>query len=150
MSTTIYFDMDGTIADLYNVPDWLARLRNEDATPFRVAAPLVNMSAFARLLHSLQKNDIKIGVITWTSMHSSLAFHEAVAKEKMFWLKKHLPSVSWDEIHIIPYGTPKISVAKEQGIAVLFDDNEEIRSNWPGFRFDETRILHILKTWFLH
>lgn len=150
MSTTIYFDMDGTIADLYNVPDWLARLRNEDATPFRVAVPLLNMSAFARLLHSLQKNDIKIGVITWTSMHSSPSFHEAVAKEKMLWLKKHLPSVAWDEIHIIPYGTPKDSVAEEPGVAVLFDDNEEIRNNWPGLDFDETRILHILKTWFLH
>lgn len=150
MSTTIYFDMDGTIADLYNVPDWLACLRNEDATPFKVAAPLVNMSAFARLLHSLQKNNVKIGIITWTSMHSSPAFHEAVAKEKMLWLKKHLPSVAWDEIHIIPYGTPKISVAEEPGVAVLFDDNEEIRNNWPGFRFDETQILHILKTWFLH
>lgn len=149
MSITIYFDMDGTIADLYNVPDWLARLRNEDASPFRMAAPLVNMSAFARLLHLLQKKDIKIGIISWTSKESSTEFHEVVTAEKMLWLKKHLPSVSWDEIHIIPYGTPKISVAEEPGVAVLFDDNEEIRDNWPGLDFDETQILHILKTWFL-
>lgn len=149
MSTTIYFDMDGTIADLYNVPDWLTSLRNEDATPFKVAAPLVNMSAFARLLHSLQKNNVKIGIITWTSMHSSPAFHEVVTAEKMRWLKKHLPSVSWDEIHIVPYGTPKHSLIKEENDNYLFDDNGSIRADWSEIAFDETRILDILKTWFL-
>lgn len=25
----IFFDMDGTIADLYNVPDWLSQLRGQ-------------------------------------------------------------------------------------------------------------------------
>lgn len=27
------FDMDGTIADLYTVPDWKKKLENEDAFP---------------------------------------------------------------------------------------------------------------------
>ena len=30
----ICFDMDGTIADLYAVPNWLDKLRAEDASPY--------------------------------------------------------------------------------------------------------------------
>lgn len=149
MQMTIYFDMDGTIADLYNVPNWLPLLRNEDVLPFQVAAPLVNMSAFARLLHSLQKKGIKIGIISWTSKESSTEFHEAVTAEKMRWLKKHLPSVSWDEIHIVPYGTPKHSLIKKENSNYLFDDNGSVRADWPELAFDETGILDILKSWFL-
>ena len=37
MERKIYFDMDGTIADLYGVDNWLEMLINEDATPYRVA-----------------------------------------------------------------------------------------------------------------
>lgn len=149
MQMTIYFDMDGTIADLYNVPNWLPLLRNEDVLPFQVAAPLVNMSAFARLLHSLQKKGIKIGIISWTSKESSAEFHEVVAAEKMRWLKKHLPSVDWDKIHIVPYGTPKHSLTKEENYNFLFDDNAEIRSEWPDTAFDEKDILRTLRDWFL-
>ena len=35
----IYFDMDGTIADLYNQPNWLKRLREFDPKPYRVPNP---------------------------------------------------------------------------------------------------------------
>ena len=47
----ICFDMDGTLADLYGVPDWLAKLRSFDPTPYKVAKPLLNMAVLARLLH---------------------------------------------------------------------------------------------------
>ena len=37
----IWFDMDGTIADLYGVENWLDYLLNGDAFPYKAAAPLV-------------------------------------------------------------------------------------------------------------
>ena len=56
----IWFDMDGTIADLYGVEGWLEMLMNEDATPYAIAKPLVNLSALARLMHKAQRNGFEI------------------------------------------------------------------------------------------
>ena len=36
----VYFDMDGTIANLYNVEGWESKLRAEDASPYADASPL--------------------------------------------------------------------------------------------------------------
>ena len=54
MKGTIYFDMDGTIADLYAVDNWLAKLRSSDPSPYAEAETLLNMSHLARLLHKVQ------------------------------------------------------------------------------------------------
>ena len=48
---TIWFDMDGTIADLYAVENWLPMLRAYDPAPYTLAKPLVHMATLARLLH---------------------------------------------------------------------------------------------------
>ena len=45
---TVYFDMDGTIADLYGAKDWLPRLRAYDAKIYAEARPLCNMNTLAR------------------------------------------------------------------------------------------------------
>ena len=57
---TIYFDMDGTLANFYGVENWLAYLEKEDTTPYKVAKPLFNFSAFARVLHKLQANGYRM------------------------------------------------------------------------------------------
>ena len=57
---TIYFDMDGTLANFYGVDNWLDYLENEDTTPYAIARPLFNFSVFARLLHKLQENGYRI------------------------------------------------------------------------------------------
>ena len=64
---TIYFDMDGTIADLYSVDDWLDKLRDENATPYIEAGTLLNMARLARLLNQLQDDGYTIGIISWLS-----------------------------------------------------------------------------------
>ena len=53
MNITINFDMDGTIADLYGVENWLEMLIAEDTTPYAVATPLLRLSALARRLNAL-------------------------------------------------------------------------------------------------
>lgn len=65
MKATIFFDMDGTIADLYGVENWLDYLINADALPYEIAKPLIRLSALAKILNRLQKQGYKIGVISW-------------------------------------------------------------------------------------
>ena len=125
----IYLDMDGTIADLYAVPNWLKMLRAENPAPYIQAEPLVRLSALARHLNRLQRSGYIIGIISWGSKHATPEYDEAVAKAKNFWLNKHLPSVKFDEIHIVPYGTPKSTVAREKN-GYLFDDEENNRAEW--------------------
>lgn len=139
----IYLDMDGTIADLYAVPNWLKMLRAENPTPYIQAEPLVRLSALARQLNRLQRNGYIIGIISWGSKHATPEYDEAVARAKNFWLNKHLPSVKFDEIHIVPYGTPKSTVAKEKN-GYLFDDEENNRTEWGINAFDVINMLDIL------
>ena len=139
----IYLDMDGTIADLYAVPNWLKMLRAENPAPYIQAEPLVRLSALARHLNRLQRNGYIIGIISWGSKHATPEYDEAVAKAKNFWLNKHLPNVKFDEIHIVPYGTPKSTVAKEKN-GYLFDDEEDNRVEWGINAFDVVNMLDIL------
>lgn len=143
MAKTIFFDMDGTIADLYGVADWLDYLIAEDVLPYEIARPLVRLSSLARILNKLQKQGYRIGVISWLSKNGSTEYNEAVAETKRNWLARHLPSVNWDEIHIEPYGTPKQMFANESDI--LFDDEQHNRDNWTGEAFNEKVIMEILK-----
>lgn len=141
---TIYFDMDGTIADLYGVEDWLPKLRAFDASPYAEARPLMRFSTLARLLNKLQKNGYRLGIISWRSMNAPDFYDEAVTAAKLFWLNRHLPSVAWDEIHITAYGVPKHETAEEPD-GILFDDNEGIRKAWTGTAYDVENIIETLK-----
>lgn len=141
---TIWFDMDGTIADLYGVENWLPMLRASDPTPYLVARPLVNLSALARMLNRLQKQGYEIGVISWTSKTGTPDYNAAVTAAKYAWLSKHLPSVDFDEIHVVPYGTPK-QVFAHSDDDILFDDETKNRENWTGLALDVTDIIGALK-----
>ena len=137
----IWFDMDGTIADLYGVENWLSMLRNSDPTPYKVAKPLLNFSLFARLLNKAQRNGYKIGIISWTSKTGTPEYNKAVETAKRKWLACHLPSVKWDTIAVVPYGTPKSTC----GEGILFDDEEPNRKEWKGLALEPDKILSILK-----
>lgn len=138
----IYFDMDGTIANLYGVENWLPKLRAFDASPYKEAEVMLNMSVLARYLNKLQKLGYEIGIISWTSKDSNEQYNRAVEIAKLNWLHDHLRSVSFDEIYIVDYGTPKQDFANENDI--LFDDNEEIRNDWTGEAYEPSEILSIL------
>ena len=143
---TIYFDMDGTIADLYGVENWLEYLINSNSLPYEIAKPLVNLSLLARRLNRLRREGYKLGIISWLSKENHPDYNKAVTAAKEKWLKKHLPSIKWDEISIVSYGTPKSSVASEIGI--LFDDEEANRKEWKkagGTAFAPDEIFNILK-----
>ena len=145
MTKAIYFDMDGTIANLYAVDDWLPKLRAYDATPYADAKVMHNMSALAKVIHKAQSKGIKVGIISWLSKEPSESYDRAVAKAKRKWLKKHLKSVNFDFIHIVPYGTPKSELAVKGSI--LFDDEERNRIEWSkGYAYPPEMIFEILKS----
>lgn len=142
----INFDMDGTLADLYAVDDWLPKLRACDPTPYAKAVPLVRLSTLARYIHKLQAMGFQVNIVSWLSKEPNADYDVAVTLAKTKWLSEHLPSVRFDNIIIVPYGTPKENLAA----GVLFDDELPNRENWNKARegnhaFDETRILEVLK-----
>lgn len=144
MIKTIFFDMDGTIADLYGVENWLDYLINSDPSPYKNAKPLLNLNSLARILNRLQRTGYHIGIISWLSKNSTEPYDEAVTQAKKAWLNKHLASVRFDEIHIVSYGTPKEIFAHNKQ-DILFDDEEKNRLNWTGKAYNVKSILEILK-----
>ena len=141
---TIFFDMDGTIASLYEVEGWLDDLIAERTRPYDEAPVMHNMSLLARLLHKAQRNGYRIGIISWLSKSGTAPYNAKVTESKQKWLKKHLPSVQFDEIHIVKYGTPKATVSAYSGI--LFDDEEPNRIAWDkGGAYPPEKIFEILK-----
>lgn len=142
MTKAIYFDMDGTIANLYSVDNWLDYLIKYDSTPYEIAKPMLNMSVLARILNRLQREGYIIGIISWLSKTSTPEYGKKVRQAKINWLKKHLKSVKFDSIQIVDYGTPKYTLGK----GILFDDEVENRNAWGEGAYDVDNILGVLKT----
>lgn len=138
---TINFDLDGTLVDLYNVPNWLEKLTNSDPSPYAIAKPLVNFSRLARFINRLIANGHEVNIISWTSRNGSPTYNAEVAQTKRDYLKKHLPSVHFTNIFIVPYGTYKETLAN----GILFDDEENNRKYWKGQAYDETKIFQVLQ-----
>ena len=125
----LVFDMDGTIANLYGVENWLADLRAENPRPYKIAKPMYDMDILASILGILRFNGWKIVVTSWLSMNSTKAYDEEVRKAKKEWLARYqFPA---DEIHIVKYGTTKANCTRDLGgYQVLVDDNEKVRKGW--------------------
>ena len=141
MTKMIWFDMDGTLADLYGVANWLEYLQAEDTFPYDNAAVMHNFSKLARNLNRLQAQGWKLGIISWTSKNGSDLYNGAVALSKICWLHKHLRSVHWDSIKIVNYGTDKYH---ECGGGILFDDEEKNRNNWKDKAYTPDAIFSVL------
>lgn len=144
MKRVIWFDMDGTIADLYAVNNWLAYLQAESVYPYQAARTMLNFSQLAKLLHQLQRKGYQLGIISWTSKNGSASYNKAIGKTKLQWLKRHLPSVQWDIIHIVDYGTPK-QLYRHTNNDILFDDEANNRLAWTGETHKPNEIFSVLK-----
>jgi hypothetical protein len=141
MMKEINFDMDGTIANLYGEENWLNDLINEKTTPYENAKPMVNMNSLARILNRLIANGYSVNIISWTSKNGTKEYNARVETAKKNWIAKHLKSVQFTAIKVIPYGEPK----QNHGNGILFDDEEQNRKNWNGIAYDEKNIIKILK-----
>jgi hypothetical protein len=135
----IAFDMDGTIADLYNVPDWLPKLRAEDSSPYLEAAPMWDMNELNAVLRQLQQAGYEIQIITWLSKNSSESYKNAVREAKLAWLEKW--GFIFDKFHGVQYGATKADSVRKYNPdnAILIDDNEKVRNGWHlGATIDPT------------
>ena len=141
MKKEIWFDMDGTIADLYGVEGWLDMLLNENARPYEVAKPLVNMRELAKVLNRLIEKGWEIGVISWLAKNGTNDYNKKVTNAKIKWLAKHLKSVKFAKIDIVEYGTPK--QINRNGI--LFDDEKQNRENRLGIAYNVENIIQVLR-----
>lgn len=141
MTKAIYFDMDGTIVNLYGVDGWLDCIINEYTKPYREAKTLVNMRRLGKELNRLKQNGYTIGIISWLAKGATDEYNKRVTRAKRNWLAKHLSAVQFDEVHIVEYGTPKQTL----GNGILFDDEEINRLNWIGKAYDVNDIIKTLK-----
>lgn len=146
----VCFDMDGTIADLYGVPNWLQGLREFDPTPYQQAEPMWNMPELNMVLQQLQVKGIEIRVISWLSKETTVEYDQQVRQAKIEWLQAQ--GMICDHIHLVKYGTTKASCVRryltEEQTAILVDDNDQVRNGWSlGDTIDPTtqNIIEILK-----
>ena len=125
----IVFDMDGTIADLYGVENWLEMLRAEDATPYRIAKPIYLMEELNLILNQLKDLGYVIAVTSWLAKESTKDYDNKVRKAKKEWLDKY--GFPYDELHFVKYGTTKANCTRGKAdFQILVDDNEEVRKGW--------------------
>lgn len=131
MDKMLVFDMDGTIADLYNVDNWLEMLRDYNPTPYIIAKPIYDMFSLNNLLDILKAQGWKIAVVSWASKECDDTFKQAIRLAKIDWLNRY--NFPYDEVHIVKYGTTKANcVRKFDGRKILVDDNEKVRQGWNG------------------
>jgi len=137
----IYFDLDGTVYDLYGQTDWLPRLRASDPTAYaNEDALLVDMVALHGYLFDLMDKGFEVGVISWLAMGATAAYDREVRKVKRAWVKKFLPMAT--EIHIVKYGTPKHKVATAD-FGIIVDDDAKVRAAWnKGLALDPAEVIH--------
>ena len=140
MAKMICFDMDGTIADFYSVPNWLDKLRAEDPSPYSDAAPMWNMEELRKILLLLIGEGWEVRVISWLSKDSSESYKDRVRKAKLEWLAKY--DFPYRRCHLVAYGTTKADcVRRWASPAILVDDNEKVRNGWHlGETIDPTKV----------
>lgn len=126
----IAIDMDGTVADLYNVPSWLDRLRREDAGAYRDARPLVDAAALAQALRDAMDAGARVEFVTWGSKgDTSAGFERATLAAKRDWLDSH--GLPYDALRYARHGTSKSALASP-GPGVLIDDEAGNREEWTA------------------
>lgn len=151
MKKVLYFDMDGTIADLYGSDNWLEKIQNKQPV-FETLAEMPWFETAKKLIRILKfQYGYEVGVITWTPMDTT-AEYEAIARvEKNMWLGEHANGL-FDFAVFQRYGTSKaISIRDEyqRGLHILFDDNHEVRADWEQTfqpAYDAKDMVTVLRT----
>ena len=125
----LVFDMDGTIADLYGVKNWLHMILKGNPEPYYNAKPKYNMDVLNETVRNLKRKGYRIAITTWLAKGATKEYDKAVRKAKLEWLKK--VGFPYDEIHLVKYGTTKADCTRKHGgYQILIDDDEKIRKGW--------------------
>lgn len=141
MKRTIWFDMDGTLYDLYKIPGWLEALRTNRWEIFEVPGyARAHIERIRAAIAGLKEAGWMVGVITWAPKNLTAEqfndFQE-IANIKYAWLKAHVPELTGGNTRFYcqPYGKSKADVVIWEDDAAgnvnyLVDDNKEVRREW--------------------
>lgn len=121
----VYLDMDGTIADLYNIENWLNSLEQEECGLFLKCENLITQE---RLFSIFPQEVYDIRILSMTPKDASEEYCKQVINEKNLWLDENFPLLQ-KRIYM-KYGHNKN--LKNSKNAILVDDNENIRNNFKG------------------
>lgn len=132
---SIWFDMDGTIAELYKVEGWLESLREKNWTIYAECEPRHNYERINKAIEALIENGWQVGVITWASKGINWGNDlNKIADIKFQWLCKYFPALADGRFACIPYGYDKAQFLEEMeriySVSYLVDDNKEVRAEW--------------------
>lgn len=135
MSIKVFFDMDGTLFNLYGKDNWLDLLENEIPGAFvgdgmkDGLMPALSLDSMHNIIYSLMYLGVSFGVISWLPFAASPLYSETCRKEKLNWLAQNFPMI--EDIAIIPYGIEKQkAITKRAQTMYLIDDNSEVCKTW--------------------
>lgn len=94
MKRIVYFDMDGTIADLYGVADCFKRLDTLDASVYSEAKPI---DKYINMLKEFKRMGYKVIILTCLGMISEPTFDKETIHNKGIWLDKYVGKEYIDE-----------------------------------------------------
>lgn len=129
----VYLDMDGTIADLYNEPNWLENLRTEKQGMFQTLRPMITET---RLIELFPNDKYEVVILSMVPKGATKEYSEIVKQEKNAWIDKHFPSIK-KRIYL-KYGYNKN--LKNSKNAILIDDNEQIRKCFKGLALNPSEL----------
>lgn len=121
----IYFDMDGTLADLYSVENVFKKLDTFDVSPYVEAKPI---DKYINILKEYKNNGYKIIILSCLSKITNNKYDREVVNAKGKWLDKYVGKEYIDERIYIPYTKNKSTYVNKKGI--LVDDDINICNNW--------------------
>lgn len=133
MKKTVYLDMDGTIANLYGIENWLPRLRAEDKTIFLECEPMISEK---ELLDKFPTENFEMKILSMTPLNATENYCLDVINQKNERLNKYFPSIT-KRIYK-PYGHNKN--LKNSKNAILIDDSEPIRNSWKGIAINPVEL----------
>ena len=134
------FDMDGTIADLYKIENWLELLEKEQLD-FSLAKPIFDNDFINRVIE-LKKKGFYIQIITWLPHSTSIEYQSMVSRQKLEWIRKYFPII--DSYYILPYGKNKTGMCNKYDLNFLIDDNVEVVNSWNESFKDKNEIVETL------
>lgn len=128
-NVTISFDLDGTLYDLYNVPDWLKKLESEQVIVFYEGDYLVDPEKFRYFVQTLEKQGIEFSVISKLPNSKNVRFLKESKKAKTGFVDKLFQDPNIPK-HFIGFTSDKSKLFPLKPTDFLIDDDIDNRIAW--------------------